>query len=24
LRQHRIGAGRGVDYLLGFLHRHPP
>jgi len=24
LRQHSIGAGRGVDYLLGFLHRHPP
>ena len=24
LRQHRIGAGCGVDYLLGFLHRHPP
>jgi len=24
LRQHRIGAGRGTDYLLGFLHRHPP
>jgi hypothetical protein len=24
LRQHRIGAGRGVEYLLGFLHRHPP
>lgn len=24
LRQHSIGAGRGVGYLLGFLHRHPP
>jgi hypothetical protein len=24
LRQHSIGAGRGVDYLLGFLDRHPP
>ena len=24
LRQHSIGAGRGVDYLLGVLHRHPP
>ena len=24
MRQHSIGAGRGVDYLLGFLHRHPP
>ena len=24
LRQHGIGVGRGVDYLLGFLHRHPP
>ncbi len=24
LRQHRIGAGCGIDYLLGFLHRHPP
>ena len=24
LRQHSIGAGRGVAYLLGFQHRHPP
>ena len=24
LRQHSIGARGGVDYLLGFLHRHPP
>jgi hypothetical protein len=24
LRQHSIGAGRGVDYLLGVLHWHPP
>lgn len=24
LRQHRIGAGRGVDYLLDVLNRHPP
>jgi hypothetical protein len=24
LRQHRIGAGQEVDYLLGILHRHPP
>jgi hypothetical protein len=24
LRQHSIGVGRRVDYLLGFLHRHPP
>ena len=24
LRQHSIGARRRVDYLLGFLHRHPP
>ncbi len=24
LRQHSIGAGRVGDYLLGFLHRHPP
>jgi hypothetical protein len=24
LRQHSIGAGRRVDYLLDFLHRYPP
>ena len=24
MRQHSIGAGRRVDYLLGFLHQHPP
>jgi hypothetical protein len=24
LRQHSIGARRRVDYLLSFLHRHPP
>jgi len=24
LRQHSISAGRRVDYLLSFLHRHPP
>ena len=24
LRQHSIGARRRIDYLLGFLHRHPP
>jgi len=24
LRQHSIGACRGVDYLLGFLHQRPP
>ena len=24
LRQHSIGAGRGIDYLLGVLHQHPP
>jgi hypothetical protein len=24
LRQHSIGVGRRVDYLLDFLHRHPP
>ncbi|MGA9210385.1 MAG: hypothetical protein WB347_21500 [Terriglobales bacterium] len=24
LRQRRIGAGRGADYLRGVLHRHPP
>lgn len=24
LRQHRIGAGGGNDYLLSFRHLHPP
>jgi hypothetical protein len=24
MRQHRIGARRRIDYLLGFLHQHPP
>ena len=24
MRQHSIGARRRIDYLLGFLHRHPP
>ena len=24
LRQHRIGAGRRIEYVRGFLHRHPP
>jgi hypothetical protein len=24
LRQHSIGARRRIDYLLSFLHRHPP
>lgn len=24
LRQHSFGARRRIDYLLGFLHRHPP
>jgi hypothetical protein len=24
LRQHSIGARRGIDYLRGFLHEHPP
>jgi hypothetical protein len=24
MRQHSIGAGRSVGYLLGFLHQHPP
>jgi hypothetical protein len=24
LRQHSIGALGGLDYLRGFLHRHPP
>jgi hypothetical protein len=24
MRQHSIGAGRRIDYLLGFLHQHPP
>jgi len=24
LRQHSIGAGSRNDYLLGFLHQHPP
>jgi hypothetical protein len=24
VRQHSIGAGRGVGYLLGILHWHPP
>ena len=24
LRQHSIGAGSRKDYLLGFLHQHPP
>jgi len=24
LRQHSIGARRGVNYLWDFLHRHPP
>ena len=24
LRQHSIGVRREIDYLLGFLHRHPP
>ena len=24
LRQHSIGVRRGIDYLLSFLHRHPP
>lgn len=24
LRQHSIGVCRGVDYVLGFLHWHPP
>ena len=24
LRQHSIGARRRIDYLLGFLHQHPP
>jgi hypothetical protein len=24
MRQHSFGARRRIDYLLGFLHRHPP
>ena len=24
MRQHRIGARRRIDYVLGFLHQHPP
>ena len=24
MRQHSIGARRRIDYLLGFLHQHPP
>ena len=24
MRQHRIANRRRVDYVLGFLHRHPP
>lgn len=24
MRQHRIGARRGIDYLRGFHHQHPP
>jgi len=24
MRQHSIGARRKIDYLLGFLHQHPP
>lgn len=24
MRQHSIGARRRIDYLLSFLHRHPP
>jgi len=24
MRQHRIANRRSVDYVLGFLHRHPP
>ena len=24
MRQHSIGARRRIDYVLGFLHQHPP
>jgi len=24
MRQHSIGVRRRIDYLLGFLHQHPP
>ena len=24
MRQHSFGARRRIDYLLGFLHQHPP
>ena len=24
MRQHSFGARRKIDYLLGFLHQHPP
>ena len=24
MRQHSIGARRRIDYLLGYLHQHPP
>jgi hypothetical protein len=24
MRQHSIGGHRRIDYVLGFLHQHPP